>query len=429
MKVDRLAGKRLADQLLSASDVDRANFSARAIGMTVRRHGARRAAYRADFEREHNTNYSVKTPATAIRDQKQTGRCWLFTALAVVERDIELRSGKQVKLSRAYINARNLQYSAYALIKEGAEVNSLASIADNDLGEGGQFDYALRFINKYGVVPERVMRDFKDSTDSATIIKLLETEIARAQEQLRQTGQDSPQVAQIVKEAQRRIDHIIAFGFTGKTSLPENFLVDGMAFTPQTYAEHLDIKASNYVTLDASPRLRRGWRSWGSGPHHVEVYNVGDVKTLLQQMRNTIDQGRKFYIALPVAGASAPYMVPHSAKFGNGVMSLSAFDYKSLGMPEPITDRAILQARRLTPASHAMTGTGYDERHGEVIKWGIDNSWGQTGADHGRQHAYNDFVSAFVGTTAMSKLALDPQLLQRMEAEKAAADQIVWFPK
>ncbi len=94
----------------------------------------------------------------------------MFTALAVVECDIELRSGKQVKLSRAYINARNLQYSAYSLIKEGAEVSSLGSIADNDIGEGGHFDYALHFINRYGVVPERVMRDFKDSADSATLI-------------------------------------------------------------------------------------------------------------------------------------------------------------------------------------------------------------------------------------------------------------------
>jgi hypothetical protein len=275
------------------------------------------------------------------------------------------------------------------------------------------------------------MRDFKDATSSATVIKLLEIEVARAQERLRLTTHDSPQMKQIVEEAQANIDRIVAVGFTGKTELPKTFVVDGVQHTPQSYAKHLQITPDDYITIEASERLRPGWRSWGGDAHRVNSYNLVNVDHLLTAMKSSIDHGRKFYIGLPVGDASAPFMMPSQSNVVPGTMSLSAFDYKTLGLPEPITDRKVIQAHGLHPANHAMTGTAYDQPGDmtEPLKWQLDNTWGVKAGDEGRQHAYTDFVRAFVGHVSVHRSVLDPALLKRIESEFQAGKQINWLPK
>ena len=87
-----LDGKRPSDKLLLASDAQRTKFPTGVLEMALRRHGAKRVALRADFVRSHNTSYAHELPKTKIRNQKSSGRCWIFTALNVIEQDYAVRT-------------------------------------------------------------------------------------------------------------------------------------------------------------------------------------------------------------------------------------------------------------------------------------------------------------------------------------------------
>jgi len=287
--VDRLAGKRLADRLLLAKDQDRAKASEDAIAMTLRRHGARRAALRADFIRQHNNKYTNELPTTPIRDQKSTGRCWIFTSMNVLERDATVRTGKPVALSRAYMNARNLQLSAYEALEEAKGGSGTHKLKEIDLGEGGYFQWATQLVDRYGVVPEHVMRDFSDSKASATVLKLLETTVSNAQVKLA-NAKRGDNLEAIVRQARGDIDRTIARAFTGKESLPTEFLVDGTKYTPATYAAHLGLKADDYVTLEDDRARSEGWSSFGKpGAHAVKTYNTKDVELMKAAVRAAVD--------------------------------------------------------------------------------------------------------------------------------------------
>jgi bleomycin hydrolase len=432
-----LAGKRLADQLLLVSDAKRGKLPPLAIEMALRRHGARRSALRADFIKAHRATYSKELPETPIRDQARTGRCWIFTALNVMERDAQLRTERTEKLSRAYIDARNLQAVAYSLIHTGAKAKLLRGASPSDVGEGGNFGYALQVVERYGVVPERVMRDFHDGKASAVLIKQLETLVVDAQERLLKTGRESPEAFEIVKAAQAAVDRAIARAFTGKDRLPEKFVVDGKEYTPKSYAEaHLGVKATEYITLADFRAQRTGWHSEGANVHKYSVYNTGDVEIMKEAIRRTIDQGRKVYVSLPVNDASAPFSSSEETYAGlpasRGILSIAAHDYATLGLPGAVTDREINQRNGLYPTNHAMTIVGYDlGADGKIIKWKVENSYGPESerVDRGYMHVYDDFLTAFVGTATVPRTALPKQLLADVEAEAKAAASAAWLPK
>jgi bleomycin hydrolase len=432
-----LAGRRLADKILIASDSERIKVSPLGIEMALRRHGAKRVALRADFLKAHNTKYSKELPPTPIRDQSKTGRCWIFTALNVMERDAKLAGKKAEKLSRAYIDAKNLQAVAYELIHTGFKAGLLRGASNSDVGEGGSFGYALQVIERYGAVPERVMRDFHDGKASAVLLKQLETIVVDAQEKLLKTGRNTPESFDIVKKAHEAVDTAIALAFTGKSKLPEKFVVDGKEYTPKTYAkEHLGIKPGDYVTLQDARDARAGWRTFGADVHETEVYNTRNVEFMKQTIKNAIDLGRKVYISLPVSDASAPFSGADKAYAGlpssNGILSIGAHDYASLGLPAAITDREIIQRNGLYPTNHAMTVVGYDlGPDGKVVKWKLENSWGQNAdrTDRGYMHVYDDFLTSFVGNITVPRGAVGKKALDRLESEKKALDTQMWLPK
>jgi bleomycin hydrolase len=434
-----LDGKRLADKILSASDAERVRLmkqNPQAIELALRRHGLRRAALRADFMKDHNDHYSNELPPSPIRKQGMSGRCYIFTALNVIEADYHQRTNATAKLSRSYVNARDLQYTAYEALQTGAKLSSLSEALQPSVGEGGDFGRALQLLDKYGAVPEHLMRDTYDATHSAVAIKLLERTLVNAREKLKGLPRNSDAETAIIKQAQTDIDHIIARAFTGKDKLPEKFTVDGKQYTPQSYAaEQLGVKGADYVTLQDERSQRAGWNMSGTGVNRMETYNTRSVEAMKDAVRAAIDQGKKVYISAPVNNAGAPFMQPHETvefeRDTKGIMSIAAWDYGSLGLPEEKIDRGLAEESRIHPQVHAMTVTGYDldPKTGKVIKWKVENSWGKEAGDEGIQHMYDDYFTTFVGNATVPRSALAAAMRKQIEDEYATWNGFAWEPK
>ena len=218
--------------------------------------------------------------------------------------------------------------------------------------------------------------------------------------------------------------------------MPTTFMVAGKEYTPQSYArEHLGFQREDYVSLGNHPTERAGWRDEGGGVNRNEVYNTS-ADVMKAAVRTAIDQGRKVYISAPVGEEGAMFVVPagkgqaQAAYFpekANGVMSIKAFDYASLG-PHEVLDKAAIQSAGLHENNHAMTVVGYElGPDGAVRKWKVENSWGPEAADHGIQHMYDDFFTQLVNNAVVPQSALPEALRAQVQKEHAIFRQ-EWAP-
>jgi bleomycin hydrolase len=422
-------GKRAARKLLSASDKTRAKFLAKKpelLELALRHFGLRRTALRADFMKQHNDQYSNELPPTPVRKQGFSGRCYLFAASNVVGGDI----------SRSYLDARDIQARAYESLQTGAKLTSLTETLQPKMGEGGSWSRAAALLETYGAVPEHVMPDTYDATHSAVAIKLLDRTLVAAQEKLRHLPRNSAEETAIIHQAQADIDRIIARAFTGKDKLPETFVLDGKEVTARSYAaEHLKFKSSDYITLQDENAQRAGWNMNGLGLQRMETYNTKSIELMKEAVRASIDQGKAVYISAPVNDGSAPFMQPHETaeieRATKGVISIAAWDYGSIGIPDVKIDRGLASASGIHPQNHAMTIVGYDldPKTGKVIKWKVQNSWGEEVADHGYQHMYDDFFTAFVGNATVPRSALSAAMRKQVEDEYTTWNNFAWQPK
>jgi bleomycin hydrolase len=257
-----------------------------------------------------------------------------------------------------------------------------------------------------------------------------------AREKLKGLPRNSEAETAIIKQAQTDIDHIIARAFTGKDKLPSSFTVDGKVYTPKSYAaEQLGVKGSDYVTLQDERSERAGWNMAGGGVNRTEVYNTRSVEAMKDAVRAAIDQGKKVYISAPVNDGAAPFMQPHETveleRDTKGIMSIAAWDYGSLGLPEEKIDRGLAEQSRIHPQNHAMTVTGYDldPKTGKVIKWKVENSWGKEAGDEGIQHMYDDYFTTFVGNATVPRSALSAAMRKQIEDEYSTWNGFAWEPK
>lgn len=130
--------------------------------------------------------FNVDLTETKIRNQKQSGRCWIFAAMNVMEYKLAQKFNlKEFELSQNYIYFHDkLERCNYFFnsIKETFEEDEdsriLSFLLSMPMNDGGQWDMIKNIINKYGIVPNYEMPDTKNSLQSAPMNNYL-TKILR----------------------------------------------------------------------------------------------------------------------------------------------------------------------------------------------------------------------------------------------------------
>ena len=133
--------------------------------------------------------FSIEVQSSGITDQKQSGRCWLFTGLNVLRAQLMTREKSGTFFFSQSYSFFWDQLEKSNLFLEGIiETRKLAVddkkvvwLFQNPIGDGGQFTGISDNLIKYGVVPAEVMPETHSSNDT----KLMGKMIART---LRQSG-------------------------------------------------------------------------------------------------------------------------------------------------------------------------------------------------------------------------------------------------
>ena len=338
--------------------------------------------------------FSVEVQSSGIADQKQSGRCWLFTGLNVLRAQLMTR-----EKSGTFFFSQNYsffwdQLEKSNLFLEGIIETRKLPVNDakvewlfkNPINDGGQFTGISDNLYKYGVVPAEVMPETASSNNTKLLGKMLARTLRQTGIQLRKASEKGESLAQLRKRKEDGLKKVYrllslnlgvpptSFSYTLKDK--DGKVISTETYTPLSFYERFvgaDLRGQ-FVMLMNDP----------SRPFY-KVYEI-------EYDRHAYDGKNWTYVNLPmdeikqmaIASLKDNTMMYYSCDVSReldrsqGIAALDNYDYASLlGYPFDMDKAERIQTFD-SGSTHAMTLKAVDlDASGKPVKWKVENSWGE----------------------------------------------------
>ena len=338
--------------------------------------------------------FSIEVQSSGITDQKQSGRCWLFTGLNVLRAQLMTR-----EKSGTFFFSQNYsffwdQLEKSNLFLEGIIETRKLPINDakvewlfkNPINDGGQFTGISDNLYKYGVVPDEIMPETASSSNTKLLGKIIARTLRQTGIQLRKASEKGESLAQLRKRKEdglKKVYRLLSLNlgvpptsFTYTLKDKDGKEISTETYTPQSFYERFvgaDLRGQ-FVMLMNDP----------SRPYY-KVYEI-------EYDRHAYDGKNWTYVNLPmdeikqmaIASLKDNTMMYYSCDVGReldrsqGIAALDNYDYASLlGYPFDMDKAERIQTFD-SGSTHAMTLKAVDlDASGKPVKWKVENSWGE----------------------------------------------------
>lgn len=346
-----------------------------------------------------DTNFSHRVESSGITNQKQSGRCWLFTGLNVLRSQMMREHGlPELQLSQNYnfffdqLEKANLFLQAVIDTSERPyDDKTVEWLFHHPLSDGGQFTGLSSNIMKYGVVPVDAMRDTYSASNTSRMNMLISRKLRENGLKLRQMATEGKTEKEMMTAKEGMLSDVyrilaVCLGepptsFTWTRKDKKGNVVSRKTYTPLEFYQEFagNDLTGNYVMLMNDP----------SRPYH-RLYEI-------DYDRHAYDGQNWLYINLPleeikeiaiksIKDSTMMYFSCDVGKFldrENGVLDPDRFDYEALTGVSFNMDKADRIRSFDSASSHAMTLVAVDiDENGRPVKWMVENSWGP-GANDG----------------------------------------------
>lgn len=372
-----------------------------------------------------DTYFSHKVESKGITDQKQSGRCWLFTGLNVLRaKAIAKYDLGEFQLSQNYnffwdqLEKSNLFLQGIIDTKElEMSDRKVEWLFRNPLSDGGQFTGVSDIITKYGVVPADVMPETYSSENTSRMNMLLSMKLKEFGLELRMIaamqgkspalGEGyAPKVPQGMQRtpvkpmSDKELENVLQIRKKEMLKFVYKFLVMNLGEPPVKFTwTRFNSKGEPVSTKEYTPlsfykeyfgeNLKDNYVMLMNDPSR-EFYKTYEIEF----DRHMYDGGNWLYINLPIEDIKEiaiksikdSTMLYFSCDVGkyydkkNGFLDVNNYDYSSLmGTYLGMSKRERIMTGS-SASSHAMTLMAVDlDENGQPKKWMVENSWGMTG--------------------------------------------------
>src|SRR5574344_3095699 len=161
-----------------------------------------------DNQNTMDTNFSSEVKSKGITDQKQSGRCWLFSGLnSMRSKVIAKYNPSNFEFSQVYLSFYDqLEKSNIFLeriietAKKPMDDKTVDWLFHNVISDGGTFTGVADLLSKYGAVPREAMHETKSSNGTSQMARILELKLREFALQLRESGAKGTNIAQLQKQ-------------------------------------------------------------------------------------------------------------------------------------------------------------------------------------------------------------------------------------
>lgn len=363
-------------------------------------------------------HFTYRVPTKGITNQKQSGRCWLFTGMNVLRsKAMETHGLPGLELSECYLffydqlEKSNLFLQSVIDTRTKPMDDRLVDwLFANPVSDGGTFTGVADLVAKYGVVPREVMPETQSANATSQFNAQFKTILREMGLRLRQAGENGASAKALEAQKVEMLSKVyrlltLAYGvppteFSWTQRNKEGKAVSVERYTPMSFYKKFwdyDLSA-DYVLLMNDPSRE-----------YYKVYQIA-------YDRHTYEGHDWVYLNLPNAevkpmliaslkDSTAMYISCDVGKFldrKKGVMDLKNYDYRSLLGVDMGMDKKERIITHASASSHAMTliAVDIDSSTSQPVKWMVENSWG---ADNGFKGNYimtdewfNEYMFRFV---------------------------------
>jgi bleomycin hydrolase len=302
---------------------------------------------------------SVPTPS-----QGKTGRCWLFAGLTMLR---YITKRPDLEFSYAYL------YYWDKVERYRATLKTLSNVVDADIhrmvifkdamSDGGQWDLFAALVNKYGLMPRGSYPETFHSSNSRSMIRLVNHMLRVHEKHLRNAD---PKIMELMVEEAQHIYGLL-LGVP-----PKMFDVEDAPSNATKVLKELNVDLSQFISLVHDPR-----RSEDADPERYELEcvidcngkRVGWVSVSLQRLEKmatkALENGDAVWFGANVDDLEKDM----------GVHDPGLNDYTTLFSTFLLSKKERLETHAGVPG-HAMVLTGVHMHQKMPVRWKVDNSWG-----------------------------------------------------
>ena len=371
--------------------------------------------------------FTYRVPQTGITDQKQSGRCWLFTGLNILRAEAVAKHNLATPFffSQCYSFFYDQLEKSNLFLQAVIDTRSLPMsdqtvdwLFKHPIQDGGQFTGVSDNLMKYGVVPAEVMPETVASNRTAQLSSLLATILRQGGIRIREVAGKGASEQKLNTEKKELLKAVykllvinlgeppLSFQYTLKSA--DGKVISSKNYTPQSFYNELigrDLR-KEYVMIMNDP----------SKEFH-KLYQI-------RYDRHLYDGADWTYLNLPmdelkamaIASLKDSCMIYYSCDVGKqldrktGILSLDNFDYSSLAGINLNMDK---RERILTGASastHAMTLVAVNlNEQGKPTKWMVENSWGADAGYKGHLIMTDEWFDEYTFRIVLEKRFLTPE--------------------
>ncbi|MDD2247159.1 MAG: C1 family peptidase [Proteiniphilum sp.] len=362
-------------------------------------------------------NVIKENKITPIKNQSNTGTCWSFSGVGMLESEL-IRMGKgEFDLSEMYIVRRNYEDKARKYARLHGNIN---------FSSGGSFADVVETISDFGIMPEEAYRGLNYGSET----------------------HDHGEMDKVLKGymdgviAAKNLSPVWFDGFAGILDsylgkVPGTFNYEGKEYTAQSFTDFLELNQNDYISLTSfihhpfykpfAIEVPDNWR-WAYS------YNL-PVEELMEVMENAIMNGYTIAWASDVSetgfsrdGIAIVPDVNSTENEGSDQArwtQLSArerdFDLRSRVGREILTEKTVTQEMRQssfdnyqTTDDHGMQIYGIAEDQKGNKYYMVKNSWGETGVYNGIWYASEPFVKYKTISIVLHKDAIPATILTKL---------------
>jgi len=390
----------------------------------------------------HAYSHVVKSGKTT--SQFASGRCWLFAGLNLFRMSAAERLGlEDFELSQTYLMFYDKLEKSNLFLEQiidnpHLEVSSrlLDWLCAAPLNDGGQWDMFTNLIDKYGVVPKRIMPETFSSSNSAVMNQHITQKLRREAQMLRSKMHMGESADAILAYKDAVMDDIYQMltihlgvpptSFEWKWVDKEHkFHADGEITPQQFLSKYCPIDLHDKVCLIHCPQDSKqlhthytvGYLGNVAGGREISYLNL-PIETLKAAAVQMILDGKPVWFGCDVGKHLDREL---------GVLDLDLFDTELLYGTKLLQEKAARLDYGQSLMTHAMVLVGVDlSADGKPKQWRVENSWGEAVGEVGYLTMTDAWFDQYVYEVAIDKQYISKDVLDLLHTPATVLDP--WDP-